>query len=113
MPEKIFSNILDGTFHEISFLKKYGSLYSLLKNLVTRKTTVNSGNIDKIFFIINVMHGYNDSNFDNKTKTDLESGRFQSIVLARANDAFLDTKKIQKEKRKKKKSFSATKLTKY
>ena len=55
MPEKIFSNILDGTFHEISFLKKYSSLYGLLEKLLTRKTTVNSGNIDKIFLIINLM----------------------------------------------------------
>ena len=77
-----------------------------MENLVTRKTTVNSGNIDNTFFIINLIHGYNDSNFDNKTKTDLESGRFQSIVLARANDVFLDTKKIQKGKKQKKKLLS-------
>ena len=53
MPEKIFSNILDSTFHGTS-------LYSLLENLVTRKMTVNSGNIDKIFLIINLIHRYND-----------------------------------------------------
>ena len=60
MPEKIFSNILDGKFHEISFLKKYSSLYGLLEKLLTRNTTVNSGNIDKIFLTINLMHRYND-----------------------------------------------------
>ena len=59
------------------------------------------------------MHGYKNSNFDNKTKTDLESGRFHSIVLARANDVFLDTKENPKTKKKEKKCFSATKLTKY
>ena len=42
----------DDTFHEISFLKKYGSLYSFLENLVTRKTTANSPNVDQISFII-------------------------------------------------------------
>ena len=75
-----------------------------MENLVTRETTVNSGNIDKILFIINLMHGYNDSNFHNRTKTNLESGRFDSIVLARANYVFLDTKIIQKEKKEKKAS---------
>ena len=45
-----------------------------------------------------------------KKKTDLEKGRFQNNVLAKANDVFLDTKKIQE---KRKKSFLATKLTKY
>ena len=48
------------------------------------------------------MHGYNDSNFDNKIKTDLQKGRFDSIVLARANDVFLDTKKKKKKKEGKK-----------
>ena len=56
----------DVKFHEISFLKKYGSflkkygtLYSLLEDLVTRKTTVDSVNINQISFIFNIMHGYN------------------------------------------------------
>ena len=48
----------DGKLHEISFLKKYGSLYSLLENLITRKRTVNSANIDQTSFIINLMHNY-------------------------------------------------------
>ena len=52
--------LLDGTFYEIWFLKKYGSLCCLLENLATRKMTVSSANTDKIFFIINLMHGYND-----------------------------------------------------
>ena len=55
-----------GKFHGISFLKKYGTLYSLLKDLVTRKTTVRSANADQISFMINLMHGYNDWNFDKK-----------------------------------------------
>ena len=63
---KIF--LLKGTFHEISFLKKYGSLYSLLENLVTRKTDVNNANADQISFIINQMHGCKDQNLvDKKT----------------------------------------------
>ena len=47
----------DGKFHKISSLKKYGTLYSLIIDLVTRKTTVNSANADQISFIINLMHG--------------------------------------------------------
>ena len=82
----------EGIFHEISFLREYGSLYSLLENLVTRKTTVNSANVDQISFIINLMHGYNDWDFDKKTQIDLEKGRSHNIALARANDIFLDTK---------------------
>ena len=37
----------DGKFHEINFLKKNGTLYSLLKGLVIRKTTINIGNADQ------------------------------------------------------------------
>ena len=59
----------DGTFHEISLLKKHGSLYSLLENLVTRKTTINGANADQVSFIINIMHEYNDWNFDKKKNT--------------------------------------------
>ena len=36
--------LLDGTFHEFTFFKKYGTLYSLLEILVTKKTTVNNEN---------------------------------------------------------------------
>ena len=39
----------DGSIHEISFLNKYGTLYSLLKDLVTRKTTVDIPNADQKF----------------------------------------------------------------
>ena len=38
--------LFDGKFHEISFLKEYGTLYSLLEDLVTRKTTINNANFD-------------------------------------------------------------------
>ena len=35
-----------GKFNKISFLKKYSTLYNLLEDLATRKTTVNSVNVD-------------------------------------------------------------------
>ena len=50
----------DDKFHEISFLKKYCTLYSLLKDRATRKTTVSIANIDQTSFITNLMHGYNE-----------------------------------------------------
>ena len=42
------------------FSKKYGNLYSLLKDLVTRKVTINSANADQISFIIDLMHRYDE-----------------------------------------------------
>ena len=51
----------DSKFHEFNFYKKYGTLYDLLENLVTKKITVNSANADQISFIINLMNGYNES----------------------------------------------------
>ena len=32
--------LLNGRFHEFNYFKKYGTLYSLLENLVTKKITV-------------------------------------------------------------------------
>ena len=89
--------LLYSKFYEISFLKKYGTFFSLLEDLVTRKVTVNSVNADQMFLIINLMHIYNDWDFDKKTQIDLERGRSHSIVLAKANDVFLDTKQNLKK----------------
>ena len=50
--------LLNHVFHEFNFFKKYGALYSLLKDLVTRKMAINSANTDQIPFIIVLMHGY-------------------------------------------------------
>ena len=51
----------DGRFHEFDFFQKYGTLYSLLENLLTKKTKLNNANIDQISFIIDLMHGYDES----------------------------------------------------
>ena len=53
--------------------------FSLLEKLVAKKTTVSSANADQISFIINLMHGYNDWNFDKKTQIDLEKGRLITL----------------------------------
>ena len=52
--------ILNGVFDEFNFFKKYGTLYSLLKDLVTRKMTINSANANQISFIIDLKHGYDE-----------------------------------------------------
>ena len=54
----------DGKLHKCNFFKKYGTLYDLLENLVTRKMTINSANDDQISLIINLMSGYNECTFD-------------------------------------------------
>ena len=60
--------------------------------------TVDSANADQISFIINLMHGYNNWDFDKKkTQMDLNKGRTHSIVLSRTNYIFLDTKKNLKK----------------
>ena len=53
--------LFDGKFNEFNFFKKYGTLSSLLKDLVTKQITVNSANAGQISFIIDLIHGHNDS----------------------------------------------------
>ena len=64
------------------------SLY-ILEDLVTGKATRHSANIYQTSFIINLMHGYNEAGFDNKTHMGLEKGGFfYNIVLTKANNFF-------------------------
>ena len=89
--------LLNGTLHEFNVFKNYGTLYSLLKNLVTRKMTINSANADQISFIINLMYGYDESKL-----TDIEVIKnefFYNTVLIKARKFFLDTKKKLKKKK--------------
>ena len=73
LPHKILFS--DARFPEINFLKKYGTLYSLLKDLVTKKMTVNNANADQISFIINLMHGYKEEHmFDKEVTNDFKKG---------------------------------------
>ena len=53
--------LCDGKFDDLNFFKKYGALYDLLENLVTKRTSVNSTNSDQISSIINLINGYNES----------------------------------------------------
>ena len=67
----------DSTFHIINFLKKYGTLFSLLESLVTRKISVDSTNADQISFIINLK--------------EVKSKFRHNISLTKAKNVFLDT----------------------
>ena len=84
----------DGKFHEFIFFKKYGTLFSLLEDLVTSKMAVNSANANQISFIINLMYGYDESKL-----TDIEAIKnefFDNTVLTKAKTVFLDTKETTK-----------------
>ena len=84
----------NGKVHEFSFLKKYGTLYSLMEDLVTKKMTVNSADADQISFISNLMHGYDDWDlFYMKT---LGSGVFYNRAFTKAKEVFLDTRNQKK-----------------
>ena len=53
-------------FIKLVFLNKYGTLYSLLKDLVARKVNLNNSNDAQKSFIVDLMHGYNNWDFDKK-----------------------------------------------
>ena len=72
----------DGKSHEFNFLKKYDTLYDLLENLVTKKTTINSANANQISFMIDVMHEYDEGKFINTKTTKNEF--FYNTVLKKA-----------------------------
>ena len=62
--------------HEINFLKKYDTLYSLLENLATSKITVEIANADQISIIINLMRGYEKKDLLHKeTEMSLKKGK--------------------------------------
>ena len=41
--------------HKIDFLRRYGILYGLLEDLVTRKINIDNANVDQLNFIINLI----------------------------------------------------------
>ena len=70
-------------FHEISILKKYGTLYSLSEGLITSEKTMHNANVDQISFMINLMHGL-DMPFKGEC--------FYNTALTRANKIFKDSR---------------------
>ena len=62
-----------GNFHKTNFLKKYGTLYSLLKDLVTNEMTLQNATDAKINFINDlILSGYNEFNFKKELLADLK-----------------------------------------
>ena len=53
-------------FDGFGFLKKYGTSYTFLKNLVANKISINRVNDDQRNFVFNLMKGYNVSSFFKK-----------------------------------------------
>ena len=53
-------------FDGFGFLKKYGTSYMFLKNLVANKISINRVNDDQRNFVFNLMKGYNVSSFFKK-----------------------------------------------
>ena len=96
--KNLFYKILlsDGRLHEFIFFKKYDTLYSLLEDLVTKKMTVNSANAAQISFIIDLMHGYDESKLvDIKA---VKNEFFYNTVLTKAKKVFLDAKENPKKR---------------
>ena len=79
-----------------------------MENLVTRKMTVNSANADQISFIIDLMHGYNESKLLDTEA--MQNEFFYNTVLTKAKKSFLDTKK---NSRREIKSFFSPIFTEY
>ena len=59
----IFYDETDVKSHEFSFLKRFGTLHDLLKNLLTSKTSTTNESIDQIAFITYLLMTYYDKIF--------------------------------------------------
>ena len=96
--KNLFYNILlsNNEFYKFNFLKKHGTLYSLLGSLLTNKASINSANVDQISFIIDLIHGYDRGKLiDTGTVMDISysPSDLQHGLLTRAQRILLDTKK--------------------
>ena len=67
-----------------------------MENLLTKKTIINSANVDQISFIIDLVHGYDESKL-----TDIETIKdesfFYNSFLTKAEKVFSDIKKNPKK----------------
>ena len=84
-----FSEENSNRFHVIDFLKKYGTLYDLLDNLLTSKITVNNENADEMTFITDPMDGYDKTDlFDEKAGVINRDKSWKNEALIKANNYF-------------------------
>ena len=85
--------ILD--FMRLIFLEKFVTLYDLLKNLVTSKISIDNAIADEIYFIINLMTGYDKTDlFAKKIKTHKKkSDSWENEAIDKANETFYNSYK--------------------
>ena len=101
-----YKKFSEGIFSDgFSFLKKYGTPYVSLKNLVVNKKSINTINDDQKDFVFNLMKGYNISSFFEKSETkDLDNRNLYEKSKYKALDIILEceksTEKIKKDKKK-------------
>ena len=86
----------NGKFHKFDFFKKYGTLYSLLKELLTKKTNANNANFDQISFIIYSMYGCDESKLID-IMTIRDKFYFHDAFLTKTKIVFLGTTKNPKK----------------
>ena len=75
-------------------MKKYGTLYDLLDDLITRRITVDSANADQIAFIIGLKQGYNKNYlFHEKIKISVKKSKScKKEALNKAKTIFYNSK---------------------
>ena len=72
----------------------------MLERLITTEITINSANADQIFFIINLMHGYDelDMLYKDSRKITNNGEFFHSAALTKANKIFKASRANEKNK---------------
>ena len=97
-----YKKFSEGIFSDgFSFLKKYGTPYVSLKNLVVNKKSINTINDDQRDFVFNLMKGYNISSFFKKSETkDLDNRNLYEKSKYKALDIILECEKSAEEIKK-------------
>ena len=73
---------------KLIFLKKYGTLYRLLKDLLTRRMTLKDAIDAQINFINDLMRGYKEMDFGKELLADLKKDKSASSSLSIVNRVF-------------------------
>ena len=82
-----------GKFYEVNFFKKYGFLYGLLKDLLTRRMTLKDAIDAQINFVNDLMRGYNEMDLNKELLADFKKYKSASKSLSITNRVFLETER--------------------
>ena len=93
-----FSEKDKAVFQKRSFLKRYGTLYGLLEDLITRKVNIDNANVDLLNIIINSLHGYNKNDLFDKKIQIKKSNSLKNEPLKKTRIIFYNAK-MNPEKR--------------